>query len=181
MGTKEWQLQEKVDVCFFGGQNTLWSLPHSIGETCIRISRAIQQDSIHQHWLPIAALQSPLAGTSLLHWEAQLPFHKHFHRSTFAFKMPTVSVSAIQTQHPQIRHLMGREFYKALKKPKDIWKGRCKFRMSLSISSAKNYSILRYLSLVFPLMFFPPSLHSFKKVSCLVIRKKKWKNLFCKA
>ena len=157
----------------------MWSEEDFTGESCIKISRAIQQDSIHHHWLSIPALQSPLAGTSLLHWEAHLHSYKCFHRSTFAFKMPTVNASAIQTRHQQTRHLIGRKFYKALKKPKDIWKGRCKFRMSLSLSSAKNNSILRYLPLVFPLMSRPPP-YSFEKVSCLVNRKK-WKNLFCKA
>lgn len=95
--------------------------------------------------------------------------------------MPTVNASAIQIKHPQACNLIGKKFYKALKKPKDIWKGRRKFRMSLSISSAKNNSILRYLPLVFPMIFLFFFSYSFEKVSCLVIRKKIWKNLFCKA
>lgn len=46
--------------------------------------------------------------------------------------------------------------------------------MSLSISSAKNNSILRYLPLVFPIIFlFFFFSYSFEKVSCLVLRKKK--------
>lgn len=50
------------------------------------------------------------------------------------------------------------EVHKALREPRDIWKDRYKFRMSLSISSAKNNSILRYLPLVFPIIFsFYPS------------------------
>lgn len=88
--------------------------------------------------------------------------------------MPTVNASAIQIKHPQARNLIYKKFYKALKEPKDIWKGRCKFRMSLSISSAKTNSILRYLPLVFLVIFlFFFFSYSFEKVSCLVIRKKK--------